>query len=145
MKVDSVRLKKYLADIVQSANELKKIIAQNSLKNSLPVSKPAGTISINLPRSLKITFNQPGNPYRNVHTTDLLAIARRPGEAGGDAEDAEIFFFFSFAVRPASFFESGEAAFHKFFTRKIYPNKPNQPLAREISKNSEAYFTGPIT
>jgi hypothetical protein len=142
MKVDSIRLKKYLADIVQSANELKKIITQNSLKNSLPISKPAGTISINLPRSLNITFNQPGNPYRNFLTADLPAIARRPGEAGGDAE---IFFFFSFAVRPASFFESGEAAFHKFFTRKIYPNKPNQPLAREISKNSEAYFTGPIT
>ena len=32
MKVDSFRLKKYLADIVRSANELKKIIEQNSLQ-----------------------------------------------------------------------------------------------------------------
>ena len=31
MKVDSVRLKKYLADIVRSANELKKIIDDEKL------------------------------------------------------------------------------------------------------------------
>jgi hypothetical protein len=31
MKVDSVRLKKYLADIVRSANELKKIIEDEKL------------------------------------------------------------------------------------------------------------------
>ena len=55
IKVDSVRLKKYLADIVRSANELKKIIAQNSLQPESIELKAAKYILIELAEAMSNT------------------------------------------------------------------------------------------
>ena len=56
MKVDSVRLKKYLADIVRSANELKKIIEQNSLEPGTIALKAAKYILIELAEAMSNTL-----------------------------------------------------------------------------------------
>jgi len=56
MKVDSVRLKKYLADIVRSANELKKIIEQNSLEPGTIELKAAKYILIELAEAMSNTL-----------------------------------------------------------------------------------------
>lgn len=56
MKVDSVRLKKYLADIVQSANELNKIIEQNSLQPESMELKAAKYILIELAEAMSNTL-----------------------------------------------------------------------------------------
>jgi uncharacterized protein YutE (UPF0331/DUF86 family) len=56
MKVDSVRLKKYLTDIVRSANELKKIIEQNSLQSESIELKAAKYILIELAEAMSNTL-----------------------------------------------------------------------------------------
>jgi len=56
MKVDSVRLKKYLADIVRSANELKKNIEQNSLQPESIELKAAKYILIELAEAMSNTL-----------------------------------------------------------------------------------------
>jgi uncharacterized protein YutE (UPF0331/DUF86 family) len=56
MRVDSVRLKTYLTDIVQSANELKKIIAQNSLEPGTIELKAAKYILIELAEAMSNTL-----------------------------------------------------------------------------------------
>jgi len=56
MKVDSVRLKKYLAGIVQSANELNKIIEQNSLQPESMELKAAKYILIELAEAMSNTL-----------------------------------------------------------------------------------------
>ena len=56
MKVDSVRLKKYLADIVRSANELKKIIEQNFLEPGTIELKAAKYILIELVEAMSNTL-----------------------------------------------------------------------------------------
>lgn len=56
MKIDTVRLKKYLADIVQSARELKKIIAQNSLEPGSIEVKAAKYILVELAEAMSNTL-----------------------------------------------------------------------------------------
>ena len=52
MKVDSGRMHKYIADIVRSANELKTIIAQNSLKPGSIELKAAKYLLIELAEAM---------------------------------------------------------------------------------------------
>jgi uncharacterized protein YutE (UPF0331/DUF86 family) len=56
VKVDSVRIKKYLMDIVQSANELKQIIALNSLEPGTIELKAAKYILIELAEAMSNTL-----------------------------------------------------------------------------------------
>ena len=56
MKIDSVRVKKYLADIVRSANDLKKIIEQNSLEPGSIELKAAKYILIELAEAMSNTL-----------------------------------------------------------------------------------------
>ena len=56
MKIDSVRVKKYLADIVRSANDLKKIIGQNSLEPGSIELKAAKYILIELAEAMSNTL-----------------------------------------------------------------------------------------
>lgn len=56
MKIDTVRLKKYLADIVQSAHELKKIIAQHSLQPESIELKAAKYILVELAEAMSNTL-----------------------------------------------------------------------------------------
>ena len=56
MKIDIVRLKKYLADIVRSANDLKTIIEQNSLEPGSIELKAAKYILIELAEAMSNTL-----------------------------------------------------------------------------------------
>jgi uncharacterized protein YutE (UPF0331/DUF86 family) len=56
MKIDIVRVKKYLADIVRSANDLKKIIEQNSLAPGSIELKAAKYILIELAEAMSNTL-----------------------------------------------------------------------------------------
>jgi uncharacterized protein YutE (UPF0331/DUF86 family) len=56
MKIDSVRVKKYLADIVRSANDLKKIIERNSLEPGSIELKAAKYILIELAEAMSNTL-----------------------------------------------------------------------------------------
>ncbi len=56
MKIDIPRVKKYLADIVRSANDLKKIIEQNSLEPESIELKAAKYILIELAEAMSNTL-----------------------------------------------------------------------------------------
>jgi uncharacterized protein YutE (UPF0331/DUF86 family) len=56
MKIDIPRVKKYLADIVRSANDLKKIIEQNSLEPGSIELKAAKYILIELAEAMSNTL-----------------------------------------------------------------------------------------
>ena len=56
MKIDSVRIKKYLADIVRSANDLKKIIERNSLEPGSIELKAVKFILIELAEAMSNTL-----------------------------------------------------------------------------------------
>ena len=56
MKIDSVRVKKYLVDIVRSANDLKKIIEQNSLEPGSIELKAVKFILIELAEAMSNTL-----------------------------------------------------------------------------------------
>ena len=56
MKIDSVRVKKYLADIVRSANDLKKIIERNSLEPGSIELKAVKFILIELAEAMSNTL-----------------------------------------------------------------------------------------
>ena len=82
MKVDSVRLKKYLADIVRSANELKKIIEQNSLQPESIELKAAKYILIELAEAMSNTLQHVLARQKGIAVSgyiDTIAKGRKEG------------------------------------------------------------------